>query len=77
MYTSGPKFRSSASKYSSVTKAIFVQSLLNLGEYAPLLAGRFSPNSESYETLTKVTVTAFADENSSKIPSVSASRSIT
>ena len=47
MYTSGAKFRSSTLKYSSVTKATFEQSLLNLGEYAPLLAGTFSSRSAS------------------------------
>ena len=77
MYTSGPKFRSSALKYSSVTNAIFVQSLLNFGEYAPLLAGMDSANSVSYETLTTLTVTAPDWPNSSNVPSASASRSIT
>ena len=77
MYTSGPKFRSSTLKYSSVTNAIFVQSLLNFGEYAPLLATTFSSRSVSYEMLTTDTVTEFACANSSNTPSLSASRSIT
>ena len=77
MYTSGAKFRSSRLKYSSVTKATLVQSLLNRGDDAPLLAITFSSRSVSYETLTTLTVTALADANSSKTPSASASRSIT